>query len=645
MGNVNVHAEIGKDVLQRLQRVRSGEEYRYMMLGNFLTDLSQFRDPYSFQTAKWTARNQVRHMFPVPIISQIPVAVVNSWLNELLGVPHGPDSALSKFFIRLARAMTFWINKAHSENPLFPMEELSRILNEKSNILTQYYPHEHLDWPPYSEGPDAQSNPLYQLRRGALVGWLEEQIQYLSEELTKLELKWMQAASRTLYSQERHDVLIRLGHLLHTIEDFFFHSNFIETDWRLNKGDSLPATPSGGAFSEARLRRKAHRRLRYPIFLRRPEFKAVANEFVPSRTRSLDCLDTVITGGFGATDMMFTIEMALEGLERVASSSRNYDPRAVQALVPQLPPDLFSLLNNLGRLAEVLAGLRDSNLVLVQLTFDEVARRRLTGTAGVGALERALNTHRSQISRDSKTRGVSVYEREIDNARRAGKIPDEVANELTRAFEVDWELERKHHPKLHGVGGFLIRLLKDAQEEVDRSDTVSRQLDGAPGASQDASYNGASDENIGSHSLLSKDGKSKQPFYNEAKALATHASSSVAVILAKRINEDQDVRNGLDWDSILRHFLRYPKRDRVSWENVVLDAIQRGEPLPELEEVQDRPQFRKLELESKSEASKLYQRRSGTKRVDLENRYKDLESYADNPRRPREVVPTADDPT
>ena len=267
MGDVTVHAEIGRIVTARLKKARPrSEEYQYVMLGNYLTDMSQFRDPYSFQTAKDTVRRTARTKLPVPILSGIPVAAVRRWSDRLLGTPHGPDSALSKFFLHLARAMTHEINLLQRRNqsgPLFPANELNRILD---NSLTQYFPHEHLDWPPYSEGPDALSQPLYRLRKKALVGWIDEQVQYLSEELTKLELVWLKAAAASRMAQrEGHDVLVKLGHLLHAVEDFFFHSNFVEIAWLAAKGDALPSTvPKDGSISDARMKRKAARRRRYP---------------------------------------------------------------------------------------------------------------------------------------------------------------------------------------------------------------------------------------------------------------------------------------------------------------------------------------------------------------------------------------------
>jgi len=53
-GEVLRHAEVFHNTMEKIGSLRPDEEYTYLELGNFLTDVSQFRDPYAHMLAKRT---------------------------------------------------------------------------------------------------------------------------------------------------------------------------------------------------------------------------------------------------------------------------------------------------------------------------------------------------------------------------------------------------------------------------------------------------------------------------------------------------------------------------------------------------------------------------------------------------------------
>ncbi|MCI0663389.1 MAG: hypothetical protein L0220_20175, partial [Acidobacteria bacterium] len=303
MGHILAHAEISKHVIAQLTKVRPGEEYTYLELGNFLTDIDQFRDPYANFSAKSSILiSAVRAKLPAPIIGlPIIAASILAWRDELLGKaePNKRYGALASFFTHVARFATHQFFAEDSPIHLYSSTGLTgtmrgdniRLLTPAEvnrvfdAVFTQYYPHEHLDFPPYREGPDHRDSKLYQRAKRGLIGYLEEQLQYVSEEFTKIELSWVLNRDRSASHESRRDILVRLGHLLHTVEDYFFHSNFIEIyQWnRLQRHypyrrvanmedyDFLLHHGLLGTRHDAKsilLRRRLGRRLRYPVFIR-----------------------------------------------------------------------------------------------------------------------------------------------------------------------------------------------------------------------------------------------------------------------------------------------------------------------------------------------------------------------------------------
>jgi hypothetical protein len=162
----------------------------------------------------------------------------------------------------------------------------------------------------------------------------------LSEQLASLEASWRTAQVRSgIDAQERQYNLAKLGHILHAVEDYFFHSNLPEAHvWAAARTATLQTAPnqepSRAVLLPAALSRTAqglasvpllrllNRRLRYPVYEASGKL---------STTGSVDATDLICTGGFGQTDVWHTLGGALEALEdqldHVQRVAPEYDPR------------------------------------------------------------------------------------------------------------------------------------------------------------------------------------------------------------------------------------------------------------------------------------------------------------------------------
>ena len=350
MGEILRHAEVTANTVQKARNIRPDEEFDYLELGNFLTDISQFRDPMAYMQAKaevWRIAKSENGVLDViskiPILSIITTLVLDAagikkWIDGLLG-EHTPNNRrygqLANYFEKIFLAVTHLIfadnikNRplvANLLNPLLkslanvPETELNRLF---SRYYTQYYPHEHTDFPPYVLSGSQRSRAApYQLRASGLIAYLEYYMQYLTEELSKLEAQWKARRGLPKTHPDRHDILVSFGKLLHGVEDYFFHSNFVELHlwndlrhtrssaepddvfkrWFTNnalakyrtyqgyKGyapGEAPEDPEAGNID--RWRRRLMRRLRYPLYKN-------GNDL--SKEASIPNLTTIVTGGF-----------------------------------------------------------------------------------------------------------------------------------------------------------------------------------------------------------------------------------------------------------------------------------------------------------------------------------------------------------
>lgn len=598
MGDLTTHAELTAAVREELRAALGPavpeEDYSYLELGNFLTDVSQFRDPPAHHAGRAVAQARVLERRGSRLTWH------REWAAQVFGTRSGPQhGSLAHFFELLVAGAAHQLYdpdgaQAGPDHPLhlehsIPAEQVDRVL---ASSFTQYWPHEHLDRPPLRDAGSLHHRVHRAHGDGALVRYLEWHLRGLAEEFARLEVSWVRDRSGG-DPRRRRDRLVRLGHLLHAVEDYFFHSNAVELrQWqRLCRAhpELDPGTPAGarglaarllegtvhagvaGAGSSAdqvRLRRVLYRRLRRPILTRGGE---------PSPVSSLAGTDWVVTGGFGRTDVWHTLGTALRG---------------VTVNIPQGTGEL------------------------VRLVGSDAARRELV-RGGTSRQDTSLEQHVGDLE-------GNVYPLAFAAAHGMGRLSAAAARDLSAAFRFDAE-QQDAFSYLPGPGGTVITLLVLMQEEIDLSHARSDVLDRAPSRETRAvtfsTDNGASGETIGTHSLLAKDTATSDPLRAEAMALARHASTGVARVLARRLADTQlGPAYGIDWWAVLHHYLRAPRYGSGRWEEEVLA----GPGTVDHDSVRDRPPD--APLGPRSGADRLVELRDGTTTRDLKAFYRTFES-------------------
>ncbi len=694
MGEIKRHGEIYKYYQEKIRDIRGDEDYAFMELGNFLTDISQFRDPYAHLSAKKTIFNQARAAFRenpyvigtnivlagVALIPSIidfidkknksgaaksalavsslliteyilfPIAAIGfgkatQWMDVLMGKATPKNrryGKLAQFFEQLCLGITHIIfaddipKRARIDTMLPGMfsginiasAEIDRVFkggghNDESRSYTQYYPHEHVDFPPYTEsGIARQRKRRYQKGRRGLIIYLEEQLKYIVEELILIEYDWKKFKRTSSQNRNRHDVLARMGHILHAVEDYFFHSNYVELrlwnelkatrssmsvesfenwfaehaldNYRNYKVDNPP--DSEGGYSKAydfssphnysedaeenrRIReivggktrwlRKLYRRLRYPLF------KSKSDQ---STDDSKPAYDLIYTGGFGEKDMFHTMIGAIGNLEFVVEDIDKYIKRANTPGNPEnIAQDELPFNTPIS----------ESELVLMQALFNETYRREMVEDADILAARQ--REHRVQLEEGK-------YEDGITKLKERGYLNDQAEEAFRKAFEIDLKMDKQFQSSLSdavgGVGRFLLQFLTMAQKDFDISIKRSVELDrrGKREILNKASDNGASGETVGNHSVLAKDTPKSQPLFEEARALATMASTIVATIMTTEI-QNGGANRGIRWSSIIRHLLRFPHINPNMWEREVLETFRSTGKIPDYEDINDKPQI------------------------------------------------------
>jgi len=649
--------------MEKVGSLRPDEEYTFLELGNFLTDVSQFRDPYAHMLGKRTVWQTAKaaHWFTeffsyIPILGPIVTDLtldatdVDVWLDRLMGV-HEPEARrygdLARYFEKIILALTHVIfsddipaRQAYQTSlpPSLRIEPIpsSEVDRAYAEFFTQYQPHEHFDFPPYVfHGDQRPYHRKYQRGSRGLINYLEEYLRYLSEELSKLELRWIRAKRRPKDDPERHDILVTFGKLLHGVEDYFFHSNYVELNLWNRLQETRPSSiqedefrvwfaanalsgyaryqgyegygqagpdPTQRSGSATAWRRRLMRRLRYPMY-------SSGNNL--DTDVSASSLDLIYTGGFESNDLYHTIAGALESFEDILVG--------IDDAVAQAPP---GLAQGLG--IPSTGGLRNSSLVLVKTVFNEAERTHLSQDEDYQKERVAL--HAVQLK-------SGVYETGISGLKSAGYLNDSAEKALRDAIKIDKSLEA-FDQRTPGVGGFMVQFLAQAQGAINESRRRSQRLDardaGQPeaGAVLDMSTdNRASGELIGTHTLMSKDATKNQPLHEDAVVLARYASLAVVHLMLTSVNGSGGETVGQDWDRILRHLVRYPRASAAMWETQALNHYRRQNLHPGFADLPGRPHF--PQIRAADPDGRLRLRRAGTQQITLEKMYTDLEERAD----------------
>ena len=142
---------------------------------------------------------------------------------------------------------------------------------------------------------------------------LEDQLIYLADLLTLIQSGWaVRKPDQPSLEQQRHRLLARYGHASHAVEDFFFHSNFVEMAWAKAFPDQAKKLP-------LRQQRILQRRMRRPK----------AENDVLSRSESIEA-GPVYTGYFAANDVFHTLIGGLS--ESMEHAQQDQDSKKIALL-------------------------------------------------------------------------------------------------------------------------------------------------------------------------------------------------------------------------------------------------------------------------------------------------------------------------
>ena len=518
-------------------------------------------------------------------------------------------------------------------------------------------------------------------------------IQYLSEGLSDLEQEWRDFKVGDI--QARRKWLVRMGKLLHGVEDWYFHSNVVELirvrghrpvhGVAENTEDFLrrfvqETSEKDQEFmnvdkteERVRLKRRLYRRLRFPQYDKGDRTNSGGKI---SKKMSTLSLNHVYPAFPSQQDTAHTLLHALENLERKPRHPSS--PTGPPALPPWAPCVLRRLTAAEGsdgqKLLEekakargvtkeqVIAGLALGTgnekakavivdvlrewLPLVVTLLNESERQRLV--AGVDPLEWPVensaptplrNESRAKVETDKqlerhrlalkpKLNEDGFKENNYERAARYLVECDFLNVSGQKAIVTAFGIDQKSQQLLEGApgsGGFLIKFAVDLQKVLDEGDAATEKLNrDKDSIFSQASDNGAFNEIIGSHSLMSKDTLTSPPFFDDAKVLASLASSSVFHIMLEQISAPISDRR-LPWKAILHHLIRFPVAEG-GWERRTIAFFRDPKNNGKIPRYTDLPELARLVESALRSPAALNPWRKGTKDDELKKMYVLLET-------------------
>jgi hypothetical protein len=563
MGDVSTHSEIAQAVMPLLP----AGEAKYFEIGNWITDVSQFRDPFAHLSGKRTFFLRAMDQFAlIPRVFHIGDVFlgVDDYLDEVLGVPPetrergrrpGPDpagdrpddGALARWLRGLFLLVTCNPELSPPLRSVMPLDK-NEVKQVFDVLYTQYFPHEHLDFPPLPPHLPQRGdrNPSQvpvtgggQPRR--VLAYVDQHLDYIADLLTRVERDWAHAAAQGADPARRRELVARFGHASHALEDWFFHSNFVEMAWRTAHATQPaphaplpPPTPAeiehhGPVASDTTVQRRYRRRLRAP------SFQGDGDQL--SRETSQEAA-LVYTSSFGADDISFTLIDALGHVLGVP-------PDAVDPAVDPKRALLSRLLHPLHR------------------AFYGTEQER----------EESLKQWKADVM-------AGTWVARAQTLRRLGLIEEFELQTITEMNELERRLYERYSCIGLGIVGLLQKVIETAQSTVKKSFERSREIDGdaAHSIQDDRTDNGAPGENIGSHSLMAKDSIRKEPLRGQTVNLAKSVATYVATTMAGRLASAAPTRpdDFVDWAELLRFFVTHPEQASGGagneWWRPVLDA-------------------------------------------------------------------------
>lgn len=242
-----------------------------------------------------------------------------------------------------------------------------------------------------------------------------------------------------------------------------------------------------------------------------------------------------------------------------------------------------------------------------------------------------LRRHREALTARRHSDGITEnnYERAIRLLGQCGFLSATGQAALQKAFQIDLTAEFIDN-ETPGVGGFLIKLAVQLQEQRDLSRAVTARLnaqrsifdartDTSP-TSVPRGKSSAVGEVVGSHSLMSKDTPQSLPLFEETRTLASLASQTVLHLFLQEASSPATA-TGLDWLKVLQQLVRYPD-DPGGWEAQALALFRQNGRIPAFGDV---PALARLRESLRAPREAVERRRAGKKATDLEAAYAALE--------------------
>jgi hypothetical protein len=526
-------------------------------LGNWLRDVSQFRDPYAFQLKKID-------IYRTKVIVTLRGEVVSHPWVALLDEIFGPNLQYDKDASIVTGALGEWFRNIILASGLasfglsIPEADFARLF---SQYFTQYYPHEHLDFPPtgdpkllgdwsrvseHTQGGGPKRRVLF---------YLEEFIDYIATQLLQAEvdlgyLLSFGRPSRTNkispveWNKAVQNSLIALGKASHAIEDYYFHSNFSELAF-LPEHVGLPTYYN---LPQARRLREPYKRIMFRR-TRAPRLAMDKDGNSAFDTSGSEYAKHIFTGMFGGDDVLYTFGDAFESFASwAAQADRELQKHGVQF------KDLF-----------------DSTLF--KYLLDPNLRKKLVKTDGgiVVSDQDKIDEVNDQHIRELKE------ERLVDKANKvatvAGLSPLFTAS-IRRANQVDLVIAIKAAGRVlqnFSIGKVLLFLVSNVEAAEQNSSRVAETLNKAP---RDlyylASNNPDTAENIGSHTLMAKDSERKLPLRAETDDFARFAVGIVMKTLARQVAMPAPPKKRVDWGELLRRLLCHPAQAPNDWAKKML---------------------------------------------------------------------------
>lgn len=736
----------------------------YLELGNYLTDVSQFRDPVFYIFAKqgvWrdeilpgvdddgkvvlakalahlgalagaaalaSAEGSKRFLAPIPLAlspllkglnNKINDAIadalgIDDWLDRMLGKPiekldadgkRKPEDFgyVGQFFrhfvegvshMLFSQGVTQRVKGEWGTISAIPETDLAKVFE---TFYTQYFPHEHTDQPPYVW--DASERPAHpklygpgprriEKTDGIMNIVYEHYIGYLAEGLSTLENDWRKIPKDD--QEARRFWLVKMGKLLHGVEDWYFHSNVVELirlhakrpgpddapdaeDFvRKFVQDELSKEPeyvNGTTATRVQLQRFLYRRLRFPVYGRGTRENSGG---IASTRESTLSMHHVYPAFPSQQDSAHTLLGALENLERKATAGSS-DPGAaltkehpwVKCLLEKFSkagPEYREVMEKkaaargFSKKADGSIAVPDTNagsqgeafvtdvlrefVPLVLTLLHQRERQRLVAdvppedlatdgstpkpppgvTPGKRETENQVKRHENALKPKKDAQGVEEnnYARAARYMGECGFLNPAGVKAIVAAFEIDMEAE-KSNSLTPGSGGFLIQFAVKLQRVLEKATATTERLNRGDPFTSVATDNGSDNETIGCHSLMSKDTKESSPFFDDARVISSVASQSVLHLMLRQISSPATDR--LDWQKILRYFIRFPLASG-GWERQAMaHFLKNGRKIPAFADLPELAELSKARLTAEQAAPW----QTGKRAADLRQMYVDLE--------------------